>query len=168
MPHGALAQLSTQQGSTSMDPSAPGGALAQFLHPWDTPVQGCRAFHHLAKPLWLPVVCKGFSPLSWRRVVALEKPFLRNLEQGWQLRCAVRESLCLPTWPPVLQRVVLSSHHSSLSPLDTYKSLGRGTHCQHKTAQGSADHNPSSSSALPALPRQQQHFQWPVPCTGAG
>lgn len=57
----------------------------------------CRASQHLAKPLWLPAVCEGFSPLSWRRAVALGKPFLRKLEQGWQLRSAVRESLCLPS-----------------------------------------------------------------------
>lgn len=101
-----------------MDPSAPGRALAQFLHPWETRLQGCRASQHLAKPLWLPAVCEGFSPLSWRRAVAPGKPFLRKLEQGWQLRSAVRESLCLPSWPPAQQRVVLSSHHSSLSPLD--------------------------------------------------
>lgn len=101
-----------------MDPSAPGRALAQFLHPWETRLQGCRASQPLAKPLWLPAVCEGFSPLSWRRAVAPGKPFLRKLEQGWQLRSAVRESLCLPSWPPAQQRVVLSSHHSSLSPLD--------------------------------------------------
>lgn len=140
-----------------MDPSAPGRALAQFLQPWETPLQGCRAFQHLAKPLWLPAVCEGFSPLSWSRAVAPGKSFLRKLEQGWQLRSAVRESSCLPSRPPAQQSC------PQQPPLLTQPlgqdAWGRGhtaSTSQHKPAQGSADHSPSSSTALPGLPRQQQ------------
>jgi len=39
-----------------------------------------------------------------------------------------------------------SIHHSSLSPLDRYEHLERGTRCRHtKAARGAADRSPSSS-----------------------
>lgn len=163
MPHGALAQLFTQQGGTNVGPSAPGRALAQFLQPWETPLQGCRAFQHLAKPLWLPAVCEGFSPLSWRRAVAPRKPFLRKLEQGWQLRSAVRESLCLPSRPPAQQSC------PQQPPLLT-QPLGQdawgGGHTastnQHKVLLITAPVHPVPSQGSPG---SSSTFQWLVPCT---
>lgn len=148
-----------------MDPSAPGRALAQFLHPWETRLQGCRASQHLAKPLWLPAVCEGFSPLSWRRAVAPGKPFLRKLEQGWQLRSAVRACASPAGHQPSRElSSAATTPHSA-----PWTSLGRGTRCKHKTTQGSAGCSPSPSGALPGLPRQQQHLS--VACAmlrGAG
>lgn len=44
LPHGALAQLCPQRGSTGTDPSAPGRALAQFLQPWESPAAVLQGF----------------------------------------------------------------------------------------------------------------------------
>lgn len=148
-----------------MDPSAPGRALAQFLQPWETPLQGCRAFQHLAKPLWLPAVCEGFSPLSWSRAVAPGKSFLRKLEQGWRLRSAVRESSCLPSRPPAQQSC------PQQPPLLTQPlgqdAWGRGhtaSTSQHKVLLITAPVHPVPSQGSPGS--SSSTFQWPVPCTG--